>query len=251
MPTARAILCSGDIYTQRYENGAWLEREGPFEGGSFAIKPNVELKNQISKGRGRRGQIVESVSIAQPFDFEATFREVNKTTLAINLLGTTEALAQSAGSLAEEAVVAKLGYWVPLSKAALTGSPTVTNSAEDTTYVNGTDYLVNPQMGWFKALPGGAITNNQALKFSSAYGAISGDRIKGNTAPTTRVRMVLDGKNDVDETPIIVTIHELIIAPSDAFDFLGDDFGEIKVSGNMKTPAGYTEPFTVDIRNAA
>ena len=47
-----------------------------------------------------------------------------------------------------------------------------------------------------------------------------------------------------------MTVHEAVIAADAAFDFLGDDFATVTMPGRMKTPAGFTEPFTVHLRNA-
>lgn len=247
---ARGFLGAGDLYLARQVAGVWEDYSGPYECTKFEIKPNVEVKNQVSKGRSTYGQVIETVAIQQPADLSVDLAEVNKETMAIALLGTVAALAQGAGSLVDEVVVAKLDKWVPLTKANLTGSPTVTNSAAAITYVEGTDYIVNKQLGWFKALVGGAITDAQSLKLDSSYAAISGTQVKGGTQAQLRVRFKLDGKNFADDLPSIVTVHEAVIAADAAFDFLSDNFATITMPGSMKTPAGFSEPFTVDLRAA-
>lgn len=247
---ARGFLGAGDLYLARQVAGVWESYSGPYECSKLEIKPNVELKEQISKGRTTYGQVIETVAIAQPSDLSVDLSEVNKETLAIALLGTTAALAQASGSLVAEVAVAKLDKWVPLSKAALTGATTVTNAAAAVTYVDGVDYIVNKQLGWIKALEGGDIVADESLKVSSAYAAITGTEIKGSTQTQLRVRFKLDGKNFADDLPCIVTVHEAVIAADAAFDFLGDDFATVTMPGRMKTPSGMTEPFTVHLRDA-
>lgn len=247
---ARGFLGAGDLYMARQVAGVWEDYSGPYEATKVEIKPNVELKEQVSKGRSTYGQVIETVAIAQPSDLSIDLAEVNKESLAIALLGTTAALSQGSGTLTDEAISAKLDKWVPLSKAALTGSQTVTHTSGTPTYVEGTDYLVNKQLGWIKAITGGAITENQALKVDTAYAAITGTEIKGSTQTQLRVRFKLDGKNFADDLPCIVTIHEAVIAADAAFDFLSDDFATVTMPGRMKTPTGYIEPFTVHLRNA-
>lgn len=247
---ARGFLGAGDLYIARQVSGVFLPYTGPFECTKFEIKPNIELKEQISKGRSTYGQVIESVAIPQPSDLTVDLAEVNKESLAIALLGTTAALTQTSGTLSAVDVVAKLDAWVELTKAALTGNPTVTNSAASVTYVNGVDYLINSQLGWFKALAGGAIIDGQTVKLTSTYAAISGTEIKGSTQSQVRAKFKLDGKNFVDDLPVIVTVHEAIIAADAAFDFLADDFNTVSLPGRMKTPSGFVEPFTVHLRNA-
>ena len=248
--TARAFLGAGDLYLARQVAGVWEDYTGPFECSKFEIKPNVTLKEQVSKGRNTYGQVIETVALQQPSDLSVDLTEVNKETLAIALLGTTAALVQAGGTLTDEVVTAKLDKWVALSKANLTSGIVVTNSAATVTYVNGVDYIVNMELGWFKALTGGAITESQSLKLDAVYSAISGTQIKGATQAQLRVRMKLNGKNFADDTPCIVTVHEAVIAADAAFDFLSDNFATVSMPGRMKTPTGYTEPFTVDLRNA-
>lgn len=246
---SRAFLGAGSLYIARYVNGAFEDYSGPYECEQFEIKPNVELREKVSKGRDTYGQVIESVALPQPADLTVSLSEVNKESLAIALLGTAAALAQSSGSLSNEAITAKLDKWVPLSKANWTGNPTVTNVAGTVTYVNGVDYIFNPQLGWIKALPGGAITEGLGLHVDVAYGAITGSEIKGMTDAQLRARFKLDGKNFADGLPVIVTVHEAVIAADAAFNFLADDFGSVTMPGRMKTPTGFTEPFTVHLRD--
>jgi hypothetical protein len=248
---ARGFLGAGDLYIARQVGGVFEDFKGPFECTKFEIKPNVELKEQVSKGRTTYGQVIETVAIPQPSDLSVDLAEVNKDSLALALLGTTSALAQTAGSITAETVIAKSDAWVPLTKMALTGAMTLTNSGATITYVEGVDYLVNRQLGWVKALPTpGAIVDAQSLRATSTYAAISGTEIRGSTQAQVRAKFKFDGKNFADDLPCIVTVHEAVIAADAAFDFLADDFNTVSLPGRMKTPTGFLEPFTVHLRNA-
>lgn len=247
--SARGFLGAGDLYINRYIGGVLQGLKGPFEAKKFEIKPNVELKEMTSKGRGTYGQVVETVAIPQPFELTVELAETNKEGLALAMFGTVAVLTQTSGTLTDEVVIAKHDVWVPLTKAKWTGDPTVTNSAASVTYVQGTDYIVNKQMGWFKALSTGAITDGQSLKVDTAYAAITGSEIKGATETQIRAQFVLDGVNFVDGAPYKVTVYEAVIAADSAFDFLADDFNTLSLPGKMKTPSGFTEPFLVQLRD--
>lgn len=247
---ARGFLGAGDLYIARQVGNVFLDYEGPFECEKFEIKPNVDLKEKVSKGRLTYGQVVETVAIPKPASLTVSLAEVNKTSLAIALLGTTSALAQGAGTMTAITVIAKLDKWVALPFAALTGAPVVTHTTGAPTYVSGVDYIVNPQLGWIKALVGGAITDLQSVKLTSTYVAITGTAIAGQTQTQVRAKFKLDGKNFADDLPCIVTVHEAVIAADSAFDFLSNDFNTVSLPGRMKTPTGFTEPFTVHLRDA-
>ncbi len=247
---ARGFLGAGDLYISRFVNGAFEPYKGPYECTKFEIKPNIELKELTSRGKTTYGQVIESVALQQPADITVDLPEVNKESLAIALLGSSEALAQASGSLVDEVIVAKLDAWVPTTKEAFTADPVVTNAGGATTYVLGEDYIVNRDLGWIKALTGGDITDNLSLEVSVPYAAITGTKINGATNADVRARFKLDGKNQADQLPCIVTVHEVVVAADSAFDFLADDFNTVSLPGRMKTPAGFTEPFNVHLRNA-
>lgn len=237
---ARAFLGAGDLYISRYESGAWLPYEGPFEADEFSVKPNSELKEQVSKGKTTYGQVIESVSLAKPADFTATLTEVNKQTLALALLGSSAALTQTGSTVTGEAFVVKLDKWVPLAKQNV-------SAVAFTGMQEGDDYVVNSTLGWVKFLSTGDATEDAALTVGYTAGAVSGTRIKGGTASDIRARFKLDGVNKADGSACIVTVHEAVVSASDAVDFLAGDFGKVKLPGRLKTPQGMTEPFTVDL----
>lgn len=248
---ARGFLGAGDIYIERIVAGVPQGLKGPYYADKFEIKPNVEKKDNESKGRNDYGQVLESVAIQRPADFTLDLKEVNRESMTLALLGTAAAITQASGSLADQAVVAKLGSWVPVSKEALGASITVEHSSGSPAYVEGEDYLLNRPLGMIKALEGGDITDGQTIHVSGTYAAISGTRIRGATNTDLRCRIVFDGINQADGLPVIVNCHEAIIAADSAFDFLADDFNVVSLPGTLKTPVGKTEPFTIDLRNAA
>lgn len=248
---ARGFVGAGDLYIARAVNGVFGPYEGPYECTKLEIKPNIDRKELTSRGKNTYGQVIETVSLQKPADLKVELPEINKQSLAIALLGTVAALAQAAGSLVAESLTAKLDAWAALTKAALIAPVLVKNAAATTTYVEGVDYLINRELGWVKAIPGGAILNNDVLKVSGAYAAITGSEIRGATQSDIRAKFKLDGKNQADGLPVIVTVHEAVIAADSAFDFLQADFATVSLPGRMKTPVGFTEPFTVHLRDAA
>lgn len=247
---AQGYLGAGDLYLNRIVNGIAQGWEGPYECQKFEIKANSELKEQTSRGRSRYGQIVESVPVPKPFDLNITMTEMNKQGLMLALMGTAAALTQTSGSLSAESITLESGKWIPLSKANLTGPLTVTDSTAATTYAEGTDYVVNRQLGWVQMLDTGTITDGEAVKVSGAYLAITGDMISGAVEPSVRAMFKLDGINFADNLPNIVTVREAVISSDAAIDFLADNFATLPLKGRMKTPAGFSEPFTIEKRNA-
>lgn len=247
---ARGFLGAGDIYINRIVNGVTQGMQGPYYANKFEIKPNVDKKEAISKGRNDYGQVLESVSIQQPAELTLELTEVNKESMTIALLGTQAVLSQAGGTLTAAPVVVKLNTWMPVGHEALSDDITVKNDGGTVTYVKGVDYLLNEQMGWIKALSTGSIAEDEEVELSGTYNAISGAKISGATNTDIRAEIVFDGKNQADGLPCIVRVWEAIIAADAAFDFLADDFNTVSMPGTMKTPAGKSEPFTVELRTA-
>lgn len=251
--SARGFLGAGDLYSRIYNplTGQFDQWAGPFEASKFEIKPNADLKEMTSRGRATYGQVIESVPLPKPADLSVTFSEVNKDSIAMALFGTATALNQGSGTITDEVVTAVLGKWIQLSKGNLaTAGLTVKNSAGSTTYVLGTDYNINYRLGMVQAIAGGAILESASLKVTATYNAISGTSISGGTQNQVRAQFKLDGINFADQLPVVVEVWEAVLTPEGAFDFLKNDFGEIALKGRLKTPAGKSEPFKVDLRSA-
>lgn len=251
--SARGFLGAGDLYIARYNPtlGAFEDFAGPYEATKFEIKPNADLKEMSSRGRTSYGQVIESVPLPKPSDFTVSLPEVNKESLALALFGTAATVNQGSGTVADEVVVAKHDKWVQLTKQNLaTTGFVVTNSGATVTYVLGTDYEVNYRLGMLKVLSTGAIADAASLKVDFTHNAITGTAISGATQTQVRAKFKLDGVNFADQLPVIVDVYEGILTPDNAFDFLQNDFAEISLKGRLKTPAGKSEPFRVELRDA-
>ncbi len=254
MTTSRSFIGAGDVYIDRIDptSGLSLGLTGPFEASKFAIKSNSELKEKVSKGRSTYGQVIETVALQKPADLEITLTEMGKDGLSMALQGTAATLTQGSGSITDEVIVAKHNVWVALSKQAFAVAGFVVKHTSGTpTYVLGTDYDVNYQLGWVRVKSTGAIADGASIKVSGTYAAITGTRIAGATQAQVRAKVILDGKNFADDNPVVVTVWEAVVSSGELFDFLSDNFGEIPLKGRLKTPAGKTEPFQVDLRNVS
>lgn len=250
MTAARGFIGAGEVYLNRIVGGVKAGMTGPYYASKFEVKANLKKLPLKSFARANYGQALETVSVQEPSTFSIDLSENTKDAMALGLFGTTTATSQSSGTLTAEVLVAKLGFWVPLSKKALTGTQTVTNSGVSVTYVKDIDYEVNPQMGWIRALAGGAIADAQSLKVTTTYGAFTGFKIAGATVVEVHAEIVFVGINLADRTPCVVTIHEGIIASESALNFLSDNFDAVPLPGSMVTPTDQSEPFTVETRSA-
>lgn len=251
MALARAFIGSGDVQLNVFDpvTGAL---QGWIDGGSadkFAIKPNSEIKSKKSKGRDTYGQTIATVALAGEADLSITFGEINKGNIRLAFMGRqTDLQVAAGGTITDEAIVAKLDKYVPLVHANLSNAVVVTNAAATTTYVLGTDYIVNYRFGQIMALSTGGIAADAPLKVDYVSNAIAGTRVRGSTDASLRAMIRFDGKNQVDNSAVEVNIYEAVLTPSDEFDFLADDWGQLTLTGKMTTPQGRSEPYVVDFK---
>lgn len=247
--TARSFLGAGDIYINRLVGGVAQGLVGPIYADKLEIKPNVDIKQTTSKGRYTYGQTIESVNIAQPTDLTLDLKEVTGDILVMAFLGTSAALNQASGTMADLAVTIKKNKWVEVGKLNLGDTITVENSGGTVTYVEGTDYELNRPLGMIKILSGSVIADAASLLVSGAYDAATGSVISGSTQTEVRARIVFDGINQADGTQVTVDIYEAVLSADSAFDFLADDFGNVSLKGTLKTPVGEAEPYVVKVQD--
>lgn len=247
--TARALLCAGDLYLQRFAAGVPGPIQGPYESDKFALTPKSTVQNAISKSRNGYGQVVEAVAVPGVSELEIDLTEVNKQSLAIALLGDDVVNSVASTTLAAQAMtLGALGDWHDTGVPNLTVT-LLTNSGGTTTYDEGTDYIVEPNNGWIKPLIGGAMTATEAVKVTGTGAAFDETVISGMTDSQLRVRATFNGQNLVDGSPIIVTCYEVVLAASAVIDFLLSTFNKVTLKGSCKTPAGFTTPYIVKMRD--
>lgn len=245
--TARSFVGAGDIYIDRMVDGVKQGRIGPIYADSLSLTPSVNTIQSTSKGRYDYGQVLESVNIAQPTEFAMALKEVTGDILTMAFLGTSSAFTEASGTLTDQAVTTKKGKWVAIGKKNLDDLITVETAATSgTTLVEGTDYKLNRPMGWIMMLTG---TDGATVYVSGAYAGATGTLVKGSTRTEVRAEIIFDGINQADGTQCTVTIWEAVLSPDSEFDFLADEFGNVNLTGTLKTPLGKESPFEVLVQN--
>lgn len=145
-------------------------------------------------------------------------------------------VSYTAAVLTAEAVTAgDIGDWIPLANRHVSGV-IVKNTAGSTTYVAGTDYVVDSVPGFIRPLPGGAITANQALRVSYTAAAITGKTVQGSKVPSTLLRVEIQTADLVDQAEgyFIVPIYQS--AASGNKDLFGKNLITAALTGAMLVP---------------
>ena len=126
-------------------------------------------------------------------------------------------------------------------------APVVTNSAGSTTYVAGTDYVIDTRLGRIRRIASGAIGATDTVLVDYTYQTFSLLRIRGGVAPQQSFYIEGDLKNRPDASDLKLTIYQANLATDGDVDLFSSEPLTVTLTGNLITPEDKTEPYVVDI----
>lgn len=246
--TARGFIGAGGVQFSLIVAGVLQGYGSARETSKFETKPSTDSKELISKSKENYGQPVETFYTAKPTELTIELLEADYEGLKLAFMGGDGVgINQAAGPVVDEVVTLKLEVYTELSKRNLQAADfSVKNSAGTTTYVLGTDYEVIYLTGMIRPITGGAITNLQSCKVSFTAAAFTSKKLLGSKVSSIRARVLFNGKNLLDDTPILTTVWEAVFTSDNGFDLLADDFGKVQLKGKMITPVGKDSPYELD-----
>jgi hypothetical protein len=243
------MMLEGDLYLNRVINN--VEQGFIFLGNttSFTIQEPTNVVERPSKGKGTYGAALSTIYTKTPAQMSFAFDEMDAENVAMAWLGTSEDVNDAAGTLTAVDVTAKLNSFVdiPDYRNLVQSGFTVTDSGAVTTYVLGTDYEVNWALGMIKALPGGAISDAEALKISGTSNALSGKRVKGGNQQLLEGEFRLDGYNKDGGKEAHLYIPKAVFAPNGAIDLKGDGFANASFDGRPVLLPGNDAAYWLDM----
>lgn len=214
----------------------------------LSIQADSETKERLSFRHDNYQQALDSVVIPKPHTVSMTGDEMSSMVMAIALLGEEAALAVTGASVdagSPEDLVAVHDKYVALAHKHIT-SVVVKDATDTTTYVSGTDYMVDASLGQIKVLSTGDIADSATVHVSYTYATQAGTRVYGGTQSRIKVRLEMFGQNLASGKNVHVVIKELVISPSGAADFIGSDYISFELAGKITVPEGDTQPYYID-----
>lgn len=249
---SNGLLVAGDLYIDR------LTSDGGSQGflevanaTQMALQQEIEFQDLTSRRKDTRGQLLASVAIPQPGEVSMTLNEINRDNLAMALLGERSDLDEEAETFSDETVTLKGYKWTEIGYRNLKKEG-LSVEKESTELEEGTDFEINYRLGLIRALrDSDELTgDDDEVTISGETNALTGSRIRGAVQPTIKARLKLDGRNMVNDRPVIVTVDEALIRPTEAVDFLSEEFVSVPMTGRMRTLPGKDYPFTVELIDA-
>jgi hypothetical protein len=245
MAEFKSCVIKGDFRIKRKVNGIYLPK---LDLGATKFSMSLKNKDYETTGKGRDNflQPTSYKSFPTGVEVEIDFSNISPKTIAIALMGNDVAFSQASGTASDEVAVANKGGYVNLAfrNIAATGL-SVKNTAGAVTYVKDTDYTIDYSSGQLFVTETSAITDNQSLKVSYTYNAVTAKKTLAATSGSLVGEAELIGVNAMDDSEIEIFMPEISIATDGAIDWLSDKPIEIKMKGKLIVPPGRKAPFEV------
>lgn len=115
-----------------------------------------------------------------------------------------------------------------------------------------TDYTIGvdgARLGWISLPDDSRMEFDEPLSHDYSYAARSGYRVKGATQPVRKVRWFLDGESLEDGRPVYIEVYETQAMPTNAIDFLSDNWQSLSISATPIKPADKDCPWTIEYKD--
>jgi len=210
----------------RDATGAPLGLEFIGDVSSVTLTPSVDKETVIENVTGSSGIGAEFMKKVE-FQFSMQMRSFKPEHAAIALHASNT--AKTLGTVTDEPQKGYKGKFTIL-KHIKVSSVVVTNVGASTTYVAGTDYIVDGPAGQIEILTAGAITDAQALLIDYSYAA----QHHMNAAPGNKYfYLTFDGINRADnDKKVRCEVYKIALSPS-AMSMIEDKTAEMPITGTV------------------
>ena len=213
----------------------------------FSYEAGEEV-NVVSKRRDRYNQTIYAEVEPGTTGMSLTLVAVPPALLARAFYGEAANVNITGAAVTDEEITfAADALSQPLAHMYLASSPApvVTNSGGGTTYVAGTDYVIDARLGRIRRVEGGAITAAETVKVSYTYASISLIEIRGGVQPQQALHITGDYKNRPDGADMYLEVYHWNAATDGEVDFFSSEPITVTLAGNCITPEDKTEPYKI------
>lgn len=238
----QSYIGKGSVYIAR--PGKALIRIGNSSKLEFSID---EEKKEQDDYENPGGGVADSISRIKAVKIGLTVLQLSPENLAMALRGTVADLSGGAVAAEPHLDVISGGLVVFDKPQDLTKPLTVTDGADvaPVTYDEGTDYI--RRRTGIEIVTGGGIAN--ASDIEVAYTALASTSIEALTNVGEEVRLVFDGINEANGSPVFVDAFRVKPGVSKGWSLIGDDFASLEIEADVlkddsKTGIGLSKFFT-------
>lgn len=242
MATNEYTLGKGKLYFDPFDSNGNKTGERPFGNcPGFSLAVSSEQKDHYSSESGI-AQKDKSVAVQVDRTGKVTTDNLSVENLSLFLIGDVSTITQAATPVVDEAIVVKKGRFYQLG--ASTGNPqgvrnvssvVVTNSAGTTTYVAGTDYVLDATQARIEILSAGAIADDATIKVDYTPAANSRQRVASSslTSSSGALRYIAD--NPVGANRDLYG-PSVLLTPTGELQLIGEDWVVMEFSVEFLKP---------------
>lgn len=240
---SKSMAAIGTIYMALLDSNKQIVG-GFFEVGiayPFSMQVASTQKSQKSRKKETAGQLMDTITRLDGATGSLTLKQWDPETLAMALSGKVVEMTAIGGTVSSQAVTLIEGAWVRLPH----------RNVENVTFatgVEGVDYEVREAVGLVKLLKTDVLTAG-ATSAAYSYAAESGYKVEIGTETKTRVAVLIDGRNEADDSPFDGEFYSVVLASGSEVNFItapDSDYEDLTFTLTFETPEGKTSPGIVN-----
>jgi hypothetical protein len=190
---------------------------------AFSIDQDTKEKANLRGGGGNIASLTRISSIK----LAITMDSFNNANLAVALRGQVD--VEASMSVAAEEVIAVMPGLGQTNKLIDTAQPYSVTDAADDPLIEGTDYEITA--AGVLAKDGGAIVDGDTIKVT--YQSKAASALEAMVGSGQEFKFVLDGLNDHNGKPSVVTAFRFKPSPTSGLDLIGEDYADFQVEGEL------------------
>lgn len=226
----RGLFTNLTFRADRWESGAKAGYMDAFNVSEMAItQPDPDTKTRTSFMVESYGQALGAISIPKPAEISIKTDSLPAAYLAMALLGTPAAYAQTVAADVAGTFTAIHDKWVALPRCELTAFA-ISGKTLDT------DYNVHLAAGLVKVLSTGTIANGATVSYTHSAPARAGQKIVAGTQSLIQLTLRGDGINADTGKHCGILVHKANVSPSGALSFISNDYISITLKGTLIKP---------------
>jgi hypothetical protein len=206
----------------------------------------------LSKRRDRYNQAIYSEQQPGQSTLSLTLVAVPPAILASVFYGAAADVTVTGAALTGIAVTfsaSELSQPIGHTYIAASPAPVVTNVGGSTTYVAGTDYVIDRRLGRIRRLASGAIGATGEVRIACTTTTYTLVRIRGGVQPQRNFQIEGDFINRPDQGDMRLTVWNAALSTDGEVDLFSGEPITVTLTGPLITPEDKTEPYIVELIN--
>lgn len=210
----------------------------------FSVSAQAESKDRISHMYGSSGTNLNTVYLRRSGELRIVLDSCNAENLAMAFMGALEKKQMTSETVSDELVDVDIDRYLQLKHRYLQDTGIVVKKQNDDT-ITAEHYEIHHRLGMILIKATAGVAKGDKIKVSYKTADWNEWVINAQTDSSIKCELKLDGRNLVDNSDVLVEVHQATLSPDGAFNFLTEDFNTIEMSGRAELPAGAQSPYTV------